>query len=110
MNKLPMSRAASALLRALIHRSGADQDRILLIEIQSVDWQSLTLTGERHVIHLRLPGPDADSVARSLTFGLDDAEFTLTGLIVADIAVAGEPRRNADGSMTLSIEALTIAE
>jgi len=110
MNKLPMSRAASALLRALIHRSSADHNRILLIEIQSVDWQSLTLTGERHVLHLKLPGPDADLIAQSLTAGLEDAEFALPGLIVADIAVLVEPRKGADGAISLSIEALTITE
>ena len=110
MNKLPMSRAASALIRALIHRSGTEQDRILLIEIQSVEWQSLTLTGERHVIHLKLPAPDAAAVLHSLTFGLEDAEFAIPSLIVADIAVMGEPQKDSDGSITLSIEALTISE
>jgi hypothetical protein len=110
MNKLPMSRAASSLLRALLDRTKANHDRILLTEIQSCDWQSLTLTGERHVINLRVRGPDAGPVARSLTKGLEDAEFAISGQIVADIAATLDPLSKTDGSITLSIEALTIAE
>jgi hypothetical protein len=41
---------------------------------------------------------------------LEDAEFAIPGLIVADIAVSGTPRRSADGSTNLTIEALTIAD
>jgi hypothetical protein len=42
--------------------------------------------------------------------GIDDAEFNIPGQIVADINVAGPPVRASDGSTSLSIEALTIAE
>ena len=56
MNRIAMSTAASGLLRALIGRARVDRDRILLIEIVSVDWQSLTFTGERHRIELRISG------------------------------------------------------
>ena len=110
MNRLPMSRAASALLRALINRGGADQNRILLTEVQSVDWQSLTLTGERHQIELRLSGPDPNELAQSLTDGLEEAEFSIPGQIVADVSGTIAPGCNADGSVMLTIEALTIAE
>jgi hypothetical protein len=56
MNRIPMSTAAAALLRVLIARSGAPRDRILLSDAQSIDWRSLTFTGERHSIELRSPG------------------------------------------------------
>lgn len=110
MLKMALSRAASGLLRALLERIGDQSDRILLSEIQSVDWQSLTFTGETHWMRLRVPGPNADIIVGQLTDGIEDAEFSIPGHLVADIAVAGAPIRMLDGSVTLAIEALTIAE
>ena len=108
--KIPMSAAASGLLRALLARAGVARDRILLIEFRSVDWQSLTFVGERHKIRLRIPGPGAEETAARLTQGLSDAEFSIPGQIVADIAVVGDPHPVEDGSIGIDIEALTIAE
>jgi len=110
MMRMAMSPAASGLLRALVARAAIPRDRILLTEWQSVDWQSLTFAGERHQVELRIAGPDADAAADRLTTGLANAEFAIPGQIVADIAVVAEPRRADDGSIALSIEALTIAE
>ena len=110
MMKLALSPAAAGLLRALIARAGIDRDRILLTEFRSTDWQSLTFIGERHEMELRLPGPDADLMARRITDGLADAEFSIPGQIVADIGLERPPSHNRDGSVTLHIEALTIAE
>jgi hypothetical protein len=42
--------------------------------------------------------------------GLEDAEFSIPGIIVADIGVVGRPRRALDGSISIGIEALTVAE
>ncbi len=110
MMKLAMSPAAAALLRALLSRAGVERDRILLTQFRSVDWNSLTFSGERHLIDLRIPGPDARHIADRLLGGLDEAEFAIPGQIVADIAVIGAPARAADGSLSLKIEALTVAE
>ena len=110
MMKLPMSPAAAGLLRTLLARAGIDRDRILLTEFRSTDWQSLTFIGERHEMELRVPGPQAQLLAERLIFGLADAEFSIPGQIVADISLAGEPRSNPDGSISLQIEALTIAD
>ena len=41
--------------------------------------------------------------------GLDDAEFSIPGVIVADIATAGPPTFALDGSTTITIEALTVS-
>jgi hypothetical protein len=108
--RLPMSPAASALLRALLARAEVGRDRILLIEWRSTDWQSLTLIGERHNIRLRVPGPDALEVALKLVDGLEEAEFTIPGQIVADIALTEPFHPCGDGSIEIGIEALTIAE
>jgi hypothetical protein len=110
MMKMAMSQAASALLRALIARSGAPRDRILLIDVQSVDWRSLTFTGERHSIDLRVSPPHSQAIIDRMCSGLEDAEFTIPGIIVADIGLAGSPVASADGSITISIEALTVAD
>ncbi len=108
MMRLPMSSAAAGLLRSLLARTGVDRNRILLTEFRSTDWQSLTFTGEQHQIGLRIPAPDAPRILGRLVNGLSDCEFSLPGHIVADIAVAGEPRQKRDGSIGLTIEALTV--
>jgi hypothetical protein len=109
MIKMAMSPAASGLLRALIGRAKVSRDRILLTEAHTIDWRSLTFTGERHQIHLRVPGPGSREVVNRMCRGLEDAEFSIPGQIVADIAVLGAPKRAMDGSTSLTIEALTIA-
>lgn len=110
MMKLGMSPAAAGLLRALIARTGIDRDRILLSKYRSIDWQSLTFIGERHEIELRIPGPDAGTIASRLTDGLAEAEFAVPGQIVADIGLQSPPSHNPDGSITLHLEALTVSE
>ena len=42
--------------------------------------------------------------------GLEDAEFSIPGIIVADIALAETPKFALVGSTSLIIEALTISE
>lgn len=110
MMKLALSPAAAGLLRSLLARVGIDRDRILLTEFRSADWQSLTFVGERHEMELRIPAPDADLLAKRLTDGLADAEFAISGQIVADIGQLRPRRQNSDGSISLFIEALTITE
>jgi len=110
MMKLALSAAAAGLLRAILARTGVNRDRILLTEFRSVDWQSLTFIGERHEMVLRVPPPDAPALAARLSDGLADSEFAIPGQIVADIGLERPPSRNRDGSISLRIEALTIAE
>jgi hypothetical protein len=105
-----MSPAAGALLRALIARAGVRRERVLLIDAQSVDWRSLTFTGERHQLELRVPAPDSHAVVQRMCAGLEEVEFSIPGVIVADIGVAGAPSRAPDGSTLITIEALTVAE
>ena len=109
MNRVAMSSAASSLLRALIARAGVTRDRVLLTDVQSIDWRSLTLNGERDLIELRVPGPGSREIVERMCDGLEEAEFSIPGTIVADIAVAGAPRRALDGSICLTMEALTVA-
>ena len=110
MNRIPMSSAASSLLRALIGRSGVSRDRILLTDIHSVDWRSLTFNGERHQLELRVTAPDSRLIVDRMCDGLEDADFSIPGAIVADIGIAGEIRSSFDRSTTVTIEALTVSE
>jgi hypothetical protein len=61
----------------------------LLSDAHSIDWRSLTFTGERHLIELRVPGPDSRPIVNRMCAGLEDTEFSIPGVIVADIAIAG---------------------
>jgi hypothetical protein len=110
MRRIPTSRAASALLRALVARADVADSRILLSSARSVDWQSLTFTGERHILELRVLGPSPEGIVDRLTGGIEDADFPMPGQFVADIVVFSAPEVEADGSIRLAIEALTIDE
>lgn len=110
MNRLPMSKAGAALLRALLSRALPDQDRILLTEYRSTDWQSLTFVGERHELRFRVPGPDAEGIVRRMTGDLSEVEFVIPKQIVAEVVVYGQPVREADGAISFGIEALTVEE
>jgi hypothetical protein len=105
-----MSAAAAGLLRALLTRAGGQRNRILLTDFRSVEWQSLTFVGERHLFAFRLVGPDRDSAMELLTSELEDAEFAIPGHIVADIALAGAPQHDDEGAIIIQLEALTVAE
>jgi len=110
MTRLNISPGASALFRARAGRAGVPRDRILLTDVRSVDWQSLTFAGERHQIGLRVPGADSLAIVRRMCAGLPEAEFSIPGILVADIGVLGAPTDRADGSVELTIEALTITD
>ena len=110
MNRLPMSKAGAALLRALVSRACVEPDRILLTDYRSSDWQSLTFIGERHELRFRVPGPDARKIYDTMTRNLTEDEFSIPRQILADIAVFGSPTSESDGSISFSLEALTIAD
>ena len=103
-----MSPAASGLLRGLSARCGAPRETILLTEVSSTDWRSLTFDGQRHRIGLRIIGSYSETVAERMIDRIGDVEFVIPGAIVADIHVAEPPARERDGSTALVIEALTL--
>jgi hypothetical protein len=110
MNRIVMSPAASAILRALTGRARVERNRSLLTDACSVDWCSLTNNGERQQLRWRGPGPEAASVVERMCDGLEDAEFSIPGVIVADIVLVDSSRRSLDGSISLTVEALTVTE
>jgi len=90
-------------------RTGLDLDRISVGRFLSVDWQSLTFTGERHELSLRLAGPDPAAALALLRVGLAEAEWQLHGHVVADIVIVGD-KAHDDGSITVELEALTLTD
>jgi hypothetical protein len=110
MNRLAIAPAAAALFRVLAGRAGLTPDHILLMGAETVEWQSLTLDGERHRIGLRLTGPGAEAAAAAMTDGLEDAELPIGRGFVADIALERPVRRSADGAYEIHVEALTISD
>ena len=109
MSGAPLSAAAALLLRSLMARAGLGRDRIFITKFRSVDWQSLTFTGERHEIGLRLSGPDAADALTSLSDGLAGAEWDLAGHVVAEILILATHAAN-DGSIEVELEALTLSD
>lgn len=105
-----MTPAAAGLLRSLLSRAGIHRDRILLTGYHSTDWQSLTYIGERHQFGLRLPVRDAAAIKACLLDRIEDVEWAIAGHIVADIGLESPPRVDGDGTVLLTIEALTIVE
>jgi hypothetical protein len=107
VNRIAMAPAASALLRGLIERARVPRDRILLTEATTVEWSSLTFSGERHQLQLRIAPPRSRETMQRMCEDLEDAEFDIPGVIVADIASTAAAE--GDGSTTITIEALTVS-
>jgi hypothetical protein len=108
MSNPVLSRAAAGLLRAMVARSGAPRNEILLTDVRSVEWHSLTFDGERHEIAMRLIGPDSPRHAALMLSGIEEHEFVIPGVTVVDIAVVGQSRDTGESSVRIAIEALTI--
>lgn len=100
--------ATTALLRAIRARFG-EFDSFVLEEIVSRTWASATFLGARHVLQLRLRGPEGIAAADRFLDGLEAAEFRLRGHILADIALVARDRLD-DSAIRLRIEALTVED
>ena len=75
-------------------------------EIVSRPWASITFSGERHRLTLRLGGERAPNTANAFLDGLAEREFELRGHILADIALVEDVREGGD--VRLILEALTV--
>jgi hypothetical protein len=109
MNRPRMTSAACGLLRALVARAG--NDRILLSDWTTIDWHSLTFSGEKHRAGLVFSGPDAPARVERWAAGLAEADLDLgTSAFLAEIALPAPPRTRDDRSVLVKVEALTIAD
>jgi hypothetical protein len=99
--------ATTALLRAL--RTSLDSVNFMNFErVHSREWASITFTGARHEVTIRLDGPDAEAAADRFLHGLDATEFRLRGHILADIALVA--RERTEEGVRLEMEALTVED
>lgn len=104
--------ATTALLRGLCARLGGF-GTVAFEEIVSRSWASVTFTGARHKIAMRLDGGGAEAAAAAFVDNLEAAEFRLRGHILADIALVSEERwTGTDGAARIRIrlEALTVED
>jgi len=109
MSRPMLSSAGGALLRSLLARVETERSRILLTSWLSVDWQSLTFVGERHMASFAISGKDAVDLARRFTEGLEDAELPLGGgRFVADLKVTNRSALTTEGTVVVELEALTL--
>ncbi|HEX7874119.1 MAG TPA: hypothetical protein VF475_14485 [Sphingobium sp.] len=92
------------LIAALIDRAGPDSE---IVDDRLSPWASATFVGARHEMVLILKGADAITRAIALARSLVEAEFTIPGHLVADLAVDG---CDADipGESRLRLSILTI--
>lgn len=95
-----------ALCRSLMARLGAAPQA--LRHSASQPWCSATFTGARHQLAVALDDGGMLQQARALVAQGEEAEFSLPGHIVADMAARLETQTAPDGPTLLRIEALTV--
>jgi hypothetical protein len=101
-----MTLAGDALARAIRVNFVNFTGVVALDPPASRPWASITFSGERHRLDLRLSGTDAGKAADAFLDGLSEREFDLRGHVLADVALVGDVR---DGdSVCLTLEALTV--
>jgi hypothetical protein len=104
-----LTAAGAELKRALSANFVTVGAPVTFESLTSRPWASITFAGERHALVLCLPGPGAQAAVDAFLDGLEDREFALRGHVLADIEAVGI-RRDADGQIRLSLEALTVED
>lgn len=99
--------ATSALIAALRGAAG-ETAGFAIEEVRSRGWASVTFSGARHELALRLEGEQAEAAAQRLLAGMDAAEIALDGHILADLSLVSEERR--PGCARIRLEALTVRD
>lgn len=104
----PVSDATAALVSAIRAAFGSLAGAVVVEEIRSRAWASVTFRGARHELRLRLEGAGADAAATRFLDGLEAKEFVLPGHILADIGRISIQR--LPGSVRIALEALTVED
>jgi hypothetical protein len=100
--------AAEALARSLRGQFAGFAGAVEIDEIASRRWASITFTGARHRLSLRLAGPGARAAADAFLDELGEREFELKGHVVADIALKDKVVEEGEEAVRLTLEALTV--
>jgi hypothetical protein len=101
-------RSQAAILRATAALAAPLGARLVIEELRSRDWASLTLTGARHELDVRLDGAGAQAALAHLMAELPNASLSIPGRILAELVV--EPGTADDDGVVLTICALVIDE
>jgi hypothetical protein len=99
-------RAQAAILRAAASIAAPLGARLVIEELRARDWASLTLTGTRHELDVRLDGPGAEAAMAVLAERLPGEAISIAGQIVAEAVV--EPGTADDDGVAMTICALVI--
>ena len=102
---MPLS-ADQVLARALAAAFAEHGAAVFVEAVDSRPWASVTFSGERHGIGVRLIGANAERAADAVLPGLGEREFTLPGHVLIDIALERVERDGDD--LKLRLGALTI--
>lgn len=99
-------RAQAAILRAVAAIAAPYGARVVIEELRARDWASLTLTGTRHELDVRLDGVGAAAALAAVGERLPSEAFSIAGQILAEAVV--EPGTADDEGAAMTICALVI--
>jgi hypothetical protein len=99
-------RAQAAILRAVAAIAMPFGARVVIEELRMRDWASLTLTGARHELDIRLDGPAAGQALQAVAAQLPHENITISGQLLAELLV--EPGTADDQGAALTLLALLI--
>ncbi len=102
-------RAQAAILRAVAAIAAPFGARVVIEELRARDWASLTLTGTRHELDVRLDGVGAAAALAALAAlgeRLAHETISIAGQILAEAVV--EPGTADDEGVAMTICALVI--
>jgi hypothetical protein len=99
-------RAQAAILRAVAAIAAPFGARVVIEELRARDWASLTLTGTRHELDVRLDGVGAAAALAALGERLAHESISIAGQILAEAVV--EPGTADDEGVAMTVCALVI--
>lgn len=99
-------RAQAAILRATASIALGHGARLVIEELRSRDWASLTLAGARHELDIRLDGAGAGAALADVAARLPHENILIHGQLLAELVV--EPGTADDDGVALTITALVI--
>ena len=102
-----MNDATSALIAGLRQAIGG-RAAMAIEEVSSRAWASVTFSGARHELSLRLEGEAAEAEAERFLTALDRTELPISGHILADLSLVSQERR--PGCARIRLEALTVCD
>lgn len=99
-------RVQAAILRAVAALAMPFGARVVIEELRARDWASLTLTGARHELDIRLDGPAAGPAMAAVAAQLPHETISIAGQLLAELLV--EPGTADEGGVALTLTALVI--